>query len=83
MRSTTLASTEESTEFPDPQKARLKELLPDYEAFILEKNPDHKHRAPALIKWRKETTKSLLDEPIFQDLLKTSSLEYRDWQKAG
>lgn len=77
------ASTEQSTEFPDAQKARLKELLPEYEAFILENNPDHIRRSPALMKWRKDKTKSLLDEPLFQDLLKTGSLEYKDWQNVG
>jgi hypothetical protein len=81
--STIPASTEQSTEFPDAQKARLKELLPEYESFILDNDLDHKRRAPALIKWRKDKTKSLLDEPIFQDLLKTSPLEYKDWQNAG
>jgi len=77
------ASTEQSTEFPDAQKAQLKELLPEYEAFILEKNPDHIRRSPALMKWRKDKTKSLLDEPLFQDLLKTGSLEHKDWQNVG
>ena len=77
------ASTKQSTEFPDAQKARLKELLLEYEAFILEKNPDHRHCSPALMKWRKDKTKSLLDELLFQDLLKTGSLEYKDWQNVG
>ena len=83
MNLTIPASTEQSTEFPNAQKAWLKELLLEYEAFILENNLDHIHHAPALMKWQKDKTKSLLDEPIFQDLLKTSSLEYKDWQNVG
>ncbi|KDR77906.1 hypothetical protein GALMADRAFT_244867 [Galerina marginata CBS 339.88] len=34
------------------------------------------------MKWRRETTKSLLGEPVFQDLIRNSSLEVKDWQQA-
>ncbi|KDR77905.1 hypothetical protein GALMADRAFT_138075 [Galerina marginata CBS 339.88] len=75
-------STKESIVFSGALKARLEELLPAYETFILEKNPTRIGRSPELIQWRKETTESLLDEQFFRDLIRDSSLEYEDWQNA-
>ncbi|KDR64990.1 hypothetical protein GALMADRAFT_771859 [Galerina marginata CBS 339.88] len=77
-----MPTSKESTEFPDVQRARLEEFYPDYEAFILEKNPEHKKKSLPLMRWRKAKAKSLMAEEMFQDLLKSSSNEHKDWEEA-
>lgn len=76
-----MKSSEKDTEFPEDQKARLKELIPAYEAFILANNPDHKSRCDALTKWRTETAQTLIQEDLFQRLISDSGLEMKDWEK--
>ena len=76
-----MKSSEKDTEFPEDQKARLKELIPAYEAFILANNPDHKSHCDALTKWRTETAQTLIQEDLFQRLISDSGLEMKDWEK--
>jgi hypothetical protein len=76
-----MKSSEKDTEFPEDQKAWLKELIPAYEAFILTNNPDHKSCCDALTKWRTETAQTLIQEDLFQRLISDSGLEMKDWEK--
>jgi len=69
-----------STEFPAAQKARLLELLPEYETYISEKNPDHHPRCKALLDWRKDKAKALMEEPLFQDLVEDRNAEVAAWE---
>ena len=70
-----------STEFPEVNKNRLKSLIPAYEAFIGEKNPDLKGRCSDLIKWRRDTAKELMKEEMFTNLVETSQVEAADWEE--
>lgn len=62
------------TEFPAPQKARLLELIPDYEQFISKENPDDRPRCKDLTKWQKKKAKELMEESLFIDLVKAEVL---------
>ena len=76
-----MKSLEKDTEFPEDQKAQLKELIPAYMAFILTNNPDHKSRCDVLTKWHTETAQTLIQEDLFQRLISDSRLEMKDWEK--
>jgi len=75
------ATGNQSTEFPEAHKTRLKTLIPEYEAFIGEKNPDLKSRCNDLTKWRKDTAKKLMKEDIFKDLVSRTQVEAADWEE--
>jgi len=75
------AKANQSREFPDVAKNRLKSLIPEYEAFIGEKNPDLKGRCSDLMKWRRDTAKDLMQEEIFKNLVRTSQVEAADWEE--
>lgn len=71
----------QSTEFPEAHKTRLRSLIPEYEVFIGEKNPDLKSRCNDLTKWRKDTAKKLMKEDMFMNLIRTSQVEAADWEE--
>jgi hypothetical protein len=75
------AAGNQSTEFPEAQKTRLKYLIPEYEAFIEEKNPDLRSRCSDLTKWRKDTAKKLMKEDMFKNLVETTQVEAVDWEE--
>ena len=56
-------------------------LLPEYEVFIMEKNPDLKSRCNDLTKWRKDTAKKLMKEDMFKELIATTQVEAADWEE--
>lgn len=79
--STEPTKANQSREFPEVNKNRLKSLIPEYEAFIVEKNPDLKGRCSDLMKWRRDTAKDLMKEEIFKNLVGTSQVEAADWEE--
>jgi hypothetical protein len=70
-----------STKFLEVNKNCLKSLIPKYEAFIGEKNPDLKGRCSNLIKWQRDTAKELMKEEMFKKLIRTSQVEAADWEE--
>jgi hypothetical protein len=70
-----------STEFPEAQKVHLKSFIPEYEAFIEKKNPEHRGRCSDLTKWRKDIAKKLMKEKMFEDLIGTTEAEAADWEE--
>ncbi|KAF8810570.1 hypothetical protein BYT27DRAFT_7091508, partial [Phlegmacium glaucopus] len=81
-RSSDATGSNQSTKFPEVHKTRLKSLIPEYEGFIEEKNPDLKSRCNDLTKWRKDTARRLMKEEIFKDLIGTTQAEAADWEEA-
>ena len=75
------ATSNKSTEFQEAYKTRLKSLIVEYEAFIVEKNPDLKSRCNDLTKWRKDPAKKLMKEDTFKDLVRTSQIEAAEWEE--
>jgi len=71
----------DSTKFPALQKARLQELIPEYEKFIMEKNPDHVPHLKQLSDWWKTKAKAVMQEQLFQDLVNEGDVEAVAWER--
>lgn len=68
------------TEFSAAQKVCLLKLLPEYEKYISEKNPDHHPHCKELSGWQKEKAKEIMKEPLFQKLVQEENVEMAAWE---